>query len=228
MAEQEETRKYQPFLKRVSEDARCALLAMGTVQEFEPRQPLMRMGELGEFVMLIRRGYVKVSVIDQDGSTTIVDVGTTGDLHVEVAVISAGRRMADVVAIGDVQVRRISANEFHQFIADHPTAQKELLVSVCRQFTIAQHQRSKSRTSDALARVTSRLTYLVEICGVPTPEGWKIAVPLSQEELAMFTPMSRTVLAQNLDILRRRGVITTGRKALTVIDRERLATFHQL
>jgi CRP/FNR family cyclic AMP-dependent transcriptional regulator len=212
----------RPFVERLEEPVRARLLEMGTPQTYESRQPLMRAGEPGDFVMLLRHGYVKVTSADRMGATVILDVGVPGDLHGEIAVISGGIRMADVVAIEEVQARRIAASEFNRFLLECPSAMKELLVSVCRRFVLAQQQRTQSWKPQAIARVAARLDYLVDVCGIPTPGGWRIGIPLSQDELAQFIPMGRTMVAQALDKLRRAGVVASSRRALTVLDREAL------
>ena len=212
----------RPFLERLDEPVRARLLEMGTPQTYEARQALMRAGEPGDFVMLLRHGYVKVTSADRMGAMVILDVGVPGDLHGEIAVIAGGIRMADVVAIEEVHVRRIAASEFNRFLLDHPAAMREVLVSVARRFVLAQRQRTQSWKPQAVARVATRLDYLVDVCGIRTPAGWRIGIPLSQDELAQFIPMGRTMVAQALDKLRKAGVVASSRRAITVIDREAL------
>ncbi|GAA4528827.1 Crp/Fnr family transcriptional regulator [Amycolatopsis samaneae] len=211
-----------PFLDRVDERARERLLQMGTHQEYAPKQPLMRTGEPGEFVMLLRHGFVKVTSVDQEGTAIILDVGVPGDLHGEIAVVAGGTRMADVVAIDRVQARRIGAGEFERFLSEHPSAMKELLVSVSRRFVVAQQQRTQSWKPQAITRVARRLDYLIDACGIETEQGWRIGIPLSQDELAQFIPMGRTMVAKALNTLRDEGIVASARRSFTVTDRSKL------
>lgn len=169
MGQEAAEERERPFLERLDEPVRARLLEMGTPQTYEGRQALMRAGEPGDFVMLLRHGYVKVTSADRMGATVILDVGVPGDLHGEIAVIAGGIRMADVVAIEEVHVRRIAASEFNRFLLEHPAAMREVLVSVARRFVLAQRQRTQSWKPQAVARVATRLDYLVDVCGIRTP-----------------------------------------------------------
>ena len=62
------------------------------------------------------------------------------------------------------------------------------------------------------------LVDLAESHGRTTPEGVLIDLPLSQEEVAGLISASRESVARGLAGLRDRGLITTARRAITVLD----------
>ncbi|GAB3479114.1 Crp/Fnr family transcriptional regulator [Amycolatopsis cihanbeyliensis] len=217
----------RPFLDRLDRRSSEQLRGLGTPQRFYRGDVLMRQGEPGEFVMLLTDGRVKITGQGREGSTVILDFGIRGDLYGEIAVVAGGTRLADVVAMGPAEARRIAAMEFHHFLEQYPNATKELLVSTARRFLVAQAQRKVPRKATPLSRVAERLSYLVDMCGVATQQGWLIDIPLSQSELAQFVPLGRTVVAEALENLRTLGVITSSRMTIVVTDRDKLDTLHR-
>ncbi|MCU1430746.1 MAG: cyclic nucleotide-binding protein, partial [Actinomycetia bacterium] len=70
-----------------------------------------------------------------------------------------------------------------------------------------------------------RLEELVADHGEATDDGVRIALPLTQEELAGWVGASRESVARALRTLRDRGVISTGRRRVVVHDGAALARY---
>jgi len=66
--------------------------------------------------------------------------------------------------------------------------------------------------------VARRLLDLAERFGKETPEGVKVELPLSQEELASWCGASRESTVKALRTLREVGALTTGRRQVTLHD----------
>ncbi|MFF0146912.1 MULTISPECIES: Crp/Fnr family transcriptional regulator [Amycolatopsis] len=210
------------FLGRLPERDRAALLALGRPQRLGVREPVLAVGKPGTDVVVLESGHVKVASADLQARQVILDVGGPGDIYGEAAVLSGRPRMADVVALDELSVRRIDAGSFRRFLHERPSVTLELLVlQSCRLFD-AQQERTYTRVPDAVTRIARRLAYLVDVCATETRHGWRLDAPLSQEELAAFIPLGRTTLATVLDRLREQGIISTGRRALAVLDLKRL------
>ncbi|WP_033294280.1 Crp/Fnr family transcriptional regulator [Amycolatopsis jejuensis] len=218
----EDDRRQVPFLQRLPGPDRAALLKLGTGHRLQVTQPVLRLGSPGTEVVLLEAGYVKVASTDPEAHYVILDIGGPGELYGEAAVISGRPRMADVVALSALSLRRIDADSFRLYLRTHPAAMYELLRQLADRLSAAQQQRTHTRTPDTITRVARRLVYLVDICATETATGWRLDAPLSQDELAAFIPLGRTAFATTLERLREMGVISTRRRALSVLDLERL------
>jgi CRP-like cAMP-binding protein len=76
---------------------------------------------------------------------------------------------------------------------------------------------------DATGRVARRLVGLAEEFGTPGADGSvHIDVPITQDDLAGWTGSSREAIAKALSALRSRGLVTTSRRSITVLDLEGL------
>jgi len=68
------------------------------------------------------------------------------------------------------------------------------------------------------ARVAVRLLELASRYGLAGSAGTEIALPLSQDEIADWTGLSRPAVARALAEFRRIGCVTTGRRRLVITD----------
>ena len=93
-----------------------------------------------------------------------------------------------------------------------------LLRLVTSRLRDADRKRVEFGAFDIAARVAGRLVELADRFGEPVPDGVRIPVPLSQDELAGWVGASREAVAKALRVLRDRGLLTTGRRTMTVLD----------
>jgi len=73
--------------------------------------------------------------------------------------------------------------------------------------------------------VSRRLVELSDAHGREGDDGVTITLPLSQEELAGWTGSSREAVTKALRTLRELGWIETGRRTISIRDREALRRF---
>jgi CRP-like cAMP-binding protein len=99
-----------------------------------------------------------------------------------------------------------------------PGAALALLRVVIARLRDSDNLRAEFGARDALGRVASRLAELAETAGEPCADGIRIAMPLTQEDLAQWVAASREAVARALASLRRRHLITTARREIVVTD----------
>jgi CRP-like cAMP-binding protein len=202
---------------------RAAFHDRGVDRRYQPGATLFHEGDLSEFVVVVLKGRVKVSVATPNGKEVVLAVRTPGEVLGEVSALDASPRSATATAIDAVEARVVAGEEFRQFLAGSPPAALALLVSVCRRLRTSDQRRVEFVALDSTGRVAGRLVELADQFGVPSPDGGiRIDVPITQEELAGWTGSSREAVGKALQTLRRRGWILTGRRRIIVADLEAL------
>jgi CRP-like cAMP-binding protein len=78
--------------------------------------------------------------------------------------------------------------------------------------------RTEAAALDVNRRAAIRLLELADRYGMPADDGVRIDVPLTQDELADWIAVSRPAVARALAELRAAGLVTTGRRSLSVTD----------
>ncbi len=86
----------------------------------------------------------------------------------------------------------------------------------------ADRKRIEFGAHDTTGRVAARLVEMAERFGEPTPDGVRIALPFSQDELAGWIGASREAVSKALGVLRSAGAIRTSRMSVIVRDLDAL------
>ena len=197
-----------------------ALEARAGRRRFTARATLMHEGQVGNEVMVIVSGRVKICEVTSDGREIVLGFRGPGELLGELAVIDGKQRSSSVEAIEPVEVLAIAATVFRVLVAEQAGIANALLHEVVRRFRDADRKRIEFGASHTIGRVAARLVELVERFGMDTTAGQVIDLPITQEELAGWTGASRESVAKALQSLRELGLITTERRRITVLDLE--------
>lgn len=201
----------------------AALRAAGTLRRFRPGQVLFHEGDPSDHVALITAGQVKISAAQEAGGETVLAVRGPDDLVGELSAIDHQPRSATATAVTAVEAVVVSANAFRAVLSEHPDAALSLLGTVIARLRAADRQRVEFGSQATLARLARRLVELAEVHGHRQPDGTVlIQLPVTQEELAGWVGASRESVARALRALRAAQVVATARRAITVIDENRL------
>lgn len=211
------------FLDALDDEQRRALMDLGQRRHYRAGMTLLRQGDASDHLLLITQGRVKVWQSTEDGREVVLGVGSAGDLYGEVSGLEGRSRTASVSAVTRVEAMCVPVPAFRAFIADHPEIAMLVLAVVTQRLRAADEVRAEFGGHDALHRVASRITDLVERFGEPATEGVHIAFPITQQDLAGWTGSSRESVNKVLTAMRNRGWIKTHRRGLTVTDPEAVA-----
>ena len=106
--------KSTPFFAGLSDEDITGIIAMGEQVSFPEGAQIVTQGEIGDAMFVLLDG------------TAEVDVGGrfhrlhAGNFVGEMALMSAGRRLATVKATSDVRALRIPGDGFRSFLLEHP------------------------------------------------------------------------------------------------------------
>jgi CRP/FNR family transcriptional regulator, cyclic AMP receptor protein len=201
---------------------RAELRARAGTRRFRAGQALMHEGQVGEELMILIAGRVKVTCTTAEGKEIVLAFRQPGDLLGELAVLDDRPRSSAVVALEPGEALVLSASEFRAAVRSHPQIALELLRMLSRRFRDTDRMRIEFAASQTLTRVAIRLVELAHRYGEPSDGGVVIDLPISQEELAGWTGSSREAVAKALHSLREMGLIVTDRRRITVSDLEGL------
>jgi CRP/FNR family cyclic AMP-dependent transcriptional regulator len=210
------------FLSALDEPARGALEAAGRRRCFPRGAALFHAREATDHVVVLMSGRVKVTRVSEGGHETVLAFRGPGDLLGEQSGIDAEPRSATVTAVEDVEALVVSATHWRAFTERTPPAAARLVEILNRRLREADRLRLEYGSLDTVGRVAARLIELVERFGEPTDDGFRIDLPLSQEELAGWVGSSREAVAKALHTLRSAGWLRTERRSITVLDLEAL------
>jgi CRP/FNR family cyclic AMP-dependent transcriptional regulator len=186
---------------------------------------LCREGDRSSVVLVLLSGHVRIVHGTPDGREVVVGVRGTGDIIGELAAIDAQPRSATVEALDDVDVLEVPGDRFASLCRTRPRISWALLLVLSTRLRSVGRQWLELGGGAAARRVAAQLMQLAVQHGVPRGQDIEITVPATQAELAMTAAISRESWARATRDLRRQGVISTGRRQVTI---HRLAELRQL
>lgn len=216
---------YPPFLDALTSADRDALLALLRRRTLTAGTVLLREGEPGNDVLVVLGGMVKLVATPPQGRDVVLGMRGAGDLLGELSALDGEPRSASVVALGDVEVGILSATGLREFLADRPRAALVIMRLLVERLRESDRGRVELSIHDTLGRVAARLVVLCDRFGEPCDEGQRIAMPLTQAELASWVGASRQAVARALNLMRKLGWVTTSQRAITVQDLESLRVY---
>jgi len=113
-----------PFFAGLSPDDLEGILRVGRPVSFEAGQAMVELGEPGDGMYIIVAGSAEVDVGGRFHTLT------TGHFFGEMALITAGKRMATVKAVEHVEALKIPADEFQSFLLEHPGVALSMLKAI--------------------------------------------------------------------------------------------------
>ena len=206
------------FLDCLEQTEYDQLRAVGRRRDLARGEAIFREGETADSVVIVLEGHVKVIATAIEGREIVLGVRGPGELLGDLSAIDGGPRSATVSALDAAGVLIIPRAEFRAFLDRHPRAAVPMLELLARRLREASAREVEFGSPDTLGRVAARLVELVDAYGEETGGVVDVALPLTQQELADWTSLSREAVVKALQAFRELGWIETARRRIIVRD----------
>lgn len=207
----------------VAPEAAQALAETLTYSEYTRGEAVFTEGEQGDTLFIVLSGKVKIGRRAADGRENMLSVMGPSDMFGELSLFDPGPRTATATVVTDARLASLAHSSLRPWIKDRPEISEQLLRVLARRLR---------RTNDALAdliftdvpgRVAKALLELASRFGTPEGDGVRVHHDLTQEELAQLVGASRETVNKALADFGSRGWMRVDSRAVTLLDRERLA-----
>ncbi len=224
------------FLGSLTADERTALGEIGHARSYRRGERMILEGDQNDVTYLVLEGRVRVFTGTPEGNEVTLCVRGPGDLIGEMGALDpGGRRSASVVALEPVRCRVIAVRELQAFLEAHPHSTLALLRLVIGRLRGADRRRTEFGPYDATRRLARVLIEAADEASSGAGAhggrreggagGVQLGLALSQHELSGLIGASRESVARGMAELRRRGLVTTGRRSVTIRDADGLRAF---
>jgi len=207
----------EDFWGRLTVPEQTALATVASPSRFQADSTILLEHDAGDHVLVIRSGLAKVYARVGADREVLLALRRPGDIIGEMAGTAGGRRSATVVAIDTVDALLIKADRFAAFLGQFTHASTVLNSVLVDRLRYCDSCRVAAATLSAGQRLARLLLWLGDEFGEPTGDGGrKIALGLSQDDLGAFVGASQRAVAREMKKWRRRGIVATGRRWVTV------------
>ena len=98
--------------------------------KFKSGQTIVREGETGNLFHIITEGEVRVTILDADGNSIVLNELGPGGFFGELSMLTSEPRSARVFAVTNVTTLALERDEFFAFLRQHPSASIDVLIEL--------------------------------------------------------------------------------------------------
>lgn len=193
-----------------------------TVRRLEDGQLLFEKGAPADGLYAVEAGKVRISSVSETGKEIVLNVLAPGAVFGEIALLDGEPRTATARAVGPTRFLFISRDAFFEIFDREAPLRRHITALLCRRLRWVSSLLEDANFLDLMARLIKRILWLAERHGGPDPEGIRIALPLSQQELGLMLGVTREAVNKKLRELEKRDLITRRDGRLVIKDRDGL------
>jgi CRP/FNR family transcriptional regulator, cyclic AMP receptor protein len=208
----------QGFWALLSRDERDALWSLGLRRDYPPGATLCLEGDPSTHVFVLLAGWVKILSTTNDGHEMVLALRGDGDIAGEVAGETTGRRNATIQAVDAVRALILRHDKFSSFLDTNPGADHAFRRIMTQKWNDADSKLRRRAVTTGGQRLAALLLDLAERHGREAGGVIHLVMPLSQEELASLAGTSRATVTRAFGNWRKRGLIRTGHRRITILD----------
>ncbi len=173
-------------------------------------------GDDASEVILITKGHIKITVASQDGREVLIEVRGPGEVIGEMGLIDRSPRSASAFALSATEVLALSLRDFTELVDTTPSFTRSLLDEMVQRIRDSTFHQLELSLDDVAGRVARRLIDLSRRFGKPRQVGVEIRSPLTQQELADWSGVSRQAVVKELTRLRELGWVETQGRTIVL------------
>lgn len=212
------------LFERLSGEVIAALGAIATLYDLRPGDVLFNQGDSAHSFYVVKAGGVRLVEHTESGKDVNLKVYAPGDIFGLLAISSPSDYAASIVAIDESEVIGFRGEATRHLILRHP----ELSLCIIDELVNHVHDAhlrirylAAERTERRLARA---ILHFNEKFGTPANENSRIAVQLSQRDIAEFTGTTTETVNRLLKAWEEKGLVQLSRMQIDITDISALET----
>ena len=183
---------------------------------------VFQMGDEGDALYGVAQGMIRIWIPGADGRELTVALMERGDIFGEIALLDGLPRTANATAIDDTVLISIDRPHFMDLLEREPRIARHIVELLCERLRASTDRFSEDAFLSLKARLAKRLEALMIGYGEKCPEGMRIALKLSQTDLANMLGVTREAVNKQLANWTQRGLIQHTRGSVIICDPQAL------
>ena len=202
-----------PAFRKLPGPALAELRRRLVLKSYKKAEPIFGEGMPADAVYLLRAGLVKAVKYSPRAEPASMEIITPGQLFGMIAIMDKKPYPVSAIPLSACQAYRIPSALFISQLTEHPEFSKQVYVSVGDHLRQAQTLRAMSGET-----VERRIAHI--LCVLSQSMGRLLVV--RREDIAELAGCTQETAIRTLATFRRKGIISSGWKRITVLQPERL------
>lgn len=195
-----------------------SLIGYSRVERYPAGREIFPKGSLGQCLMAILRGSVKISSLSDDGKEVVFTIFNTGDIFGEIAVLDGEERSADATAMTNCELLVLNRRDLLPILESRADLCMILLKVLCRRLRQTSEQVEDVMFRHLESRLAKSLLHLAESAGRPGVHGPSVELHVSQRVLGNIAFGSRESVNKIFQRWHRRGLIDLAKGSIMIRD----------
>jgi CRP/FNR family cyclic AMP-dependent transcriptional regulator len=213
--------RFHPFIGALGQRDAEELMKQAITRRFQVNDVIFRKDDPGTGLYGVVSGRVVVVADSAEGKELILNVFGPGEYFGEIALLDGEGRSATAITREPSELLFLDRMHFMPFLARSPEATTRIIRLLCKRL-----RRTTDLVEDSIflpvsLRLAKQLLALVDVYGLQAKD--HPTFPVSQGELGRMLGVSREIVARQLAIWRRAGLVEMQRGRITLRDRAALA-----
>lgn len=214
-------RKIQEFAD-LSEDELARIEKICFTRRYKKNMVVFLEGEPLEAIHFIKSGRVKISKLAEDGREQIINILGEGDLFPHMGLFEKVAYPATAEVIEDAELGVIRTAQFEDLLRQNPDLAVSMLRVMSKMLRGLQSTIRDLAFKDSFGRTASALLRLAREHGVQSPQGLRLNMPLTHQELANLVGVSRETVTRIISQFRKEKAVEMDRRGITIVNQEKL------
>jgi len=208
------------WLSELSPEERGSLRSLG--REYSPGETIFAPDPRPQLVYLLERGLVRIFRLSDSGEEATFGYVKPGEVFGELAIFSDRPRESFAQAVRPSWVWQVEGEALRRILAGHAGIAIEVTKQVGARFKRIESRVENLVFRDVCSRLGSLLLELAEDHGSPDAGRLRIALPLTQAELAKLVGTTRQSVSGCLRELEAEGLLAREGRTLVLLEPARL------
>jgi CRP-like cAMP-binding protein len=217
-----DTLRSVPLFRDFDQAELAEVARLVTTRRFAKHQTIFREGDPGHTFYLILSGSVAVVRIGPEGRETILSILKERDFFGEMSVLDTSARAAAVRTMTEVEVGLIEREDFLNLIDRNPKIGRLLVIALSERLRAANKLIAATTSQDIRSRLASLLLNLMQNFGEPAPNGTRIGLRLTNQEMANMIGTTRETVNRTLNRFWDERTIDMRTSHVIVVEPDRL------
>ncbi len=206
-----------PLFADLDDESLRELSAVARKRVFRQGEVIFHRDDPGQVLYIVKEGKVKIALTSPDGQEVSLTVFGAGECFCELSILDGEPRSADAVALERVELYALQRQDFVNVVMNHPKIAVQVMKVISQRLRQADNQIEDLLFLDVYGRVAKKLLELSETHGVPTAQGVRIELRLTQQELASMVGASRESVNKVMGYFTDKRYIMTDKHKITLM-----------
>lgn len=187
---------------------------------FPKKSIVFQEGDPGDFLLILQKGRVKVTLLGESGQETILAMLEPPAFLGEISLLDDAPRSATVVAMEPTEFLRLAREPFIALVKKHPQMAFTIMARVARSLRYATEQVRTLSMYDVHGRVLRALLVLAQRQGATVPTSRILVKPKpALKDVALMIGCSRETVSRAMKVLQEGRFVTSTASELAIEQR---------